>query len=155
MVFIIHGRILLQHIRRWSKTPANGVPPGEDELELESGAWWGEACFFEQGRVRDFNAFAAVESELAVLPAHEYHRVLQLYPQQAALHRALEQGIHSGRLSLDDLAFKPRRKSLLKERGSSMWMQIQGPKFMHRPPAGEAAAPVKLVSPLPGVCTEE
>merc|ERR1712176_510448 len=104
MVFIIHGRILLQHIRRWSKTPANGVPPGEDELELESGAWWGEACFFEQGRVRDFNAFAAVESELAVLPAHEYHRVLQLYPQQAALHRALEQGILSGRLSLDDLA---------------------------------------------------
>ncbi|CAK0846605.1 unnamed protein product [Prorocentrum cordatum] len=75
--------------------------------ELEDGAWFGEACLFAQKVVRTFGAIAVAETELAVLPARGYRRVLQRYPHLLERHGAMHRALRESRLDLADLAWKP------------------------------------------------
>mmetsp|Transcript_179778 Transcript_179778/g.570194 ORF Transcript_179778/g.570194 Transcript_179778/m.570194 type:complete len:185 (-) Transcript_179778:229-783(-) len=44
----------------------------DTEVEISDGAWFGEGCLLEEGRLFIATVFAVVESELALLPAAEY-----------------------------------------------------------------------------------
>lgn len=135
VVFLVHGRLLVHHSDSAPPSPtspnpsrvwrseaegpegrgdaADGSPavgPRTETLELtelEDGAWFGEACLFAQKVVRTFGAIAVAETELAVLPARGYRRVLQRYPLLLERHGAMHRALKERRLDLADLAWKP------------------------------------------------
>jgi len=76
------------------------------EVDIEMGAWFGEACLFNRRHIRTATFVAAAESELAVLPASEYQRIVQRYPRLLQRHRNIERALREGQLSITELAFK-------------------------------------------------
>lgn len=80
----------------------------DKNMELKSGAWFGEACLFDRDRIRTSTVIAMDQCELAVLQADEYQHVIWKYPMVLKRHKEIEQSFASGRLNLDDLAYKPR-----------------------------------------------
>jgi len=101
---------------------------GEEEAEVAAGAWFGEACLFVDGRVRRMTIFSQHDSELALLPASEYHRIVKKYPMLLERHILFQKEIKDGHRSLHDLTYQapheelPRTRrlwSLLFNRGQS------------------------------------
>merc|ERR1719221_19230 len=76
-------------------------------MDIEAGAWFGESSVFDQSRIRTARVLASSESELAVLAAPEYIRIVEKYPLLLGRHRKLQKAVVEGRLSLDGLAYKP------------------------------------------------
>lgn len=76
------------------------------EVELESGAWFGEICLFDQGRTRTSTVIAVQESDLAVLKAAEYLKVVQMYPRLWERHLYIASGLKDGSVKAEDLAFR-------------------------------------------------
>lgn len=112
-----------QQSRAWRSEEADEGPDGRGDAtdggpatdpatetleltELEDGAWFGEACLFAQKVVRTFGAIAVAETELAVLPARGYRRVLQRYPHLLERHGAMHRALRERRLDLADLAWR-------------------------------------------------
>merc|ERR1712061_889058 len=86
--------------------PKSSSTIGLQEYAYEAGAWFGEACLFQQNCIRDFTAFAAMESELAVLALRDYQRVLRKDPPQASGHKNIEREIQTKRLTMTAIAYK-------------------------------------------------
>lgn len=99
VVFVILGRLAMQ------SPPEHGCE-GSREVEIETGAWFGEESLFGEGCVRAGTIVAIVESELAVLRAREYHRIVRKYPRLMEKHRSIESALISGALSLEELAWR-------------------------------------------------
>merc|ERR1712066_1162573 len=78
-----------------------------EEIELETGAWFGEKCLFEEERIRTATGIAAMESELAVLQASEYHRIITKFPPLLEQHRRIQRDIIHKRVTLSDLEYAP------------------------------------------------
>jgi len=81
------------------------------EVTLCPGAWFGEACLVIEEVVRKATVFAHIDSELAVLQAAEYNKIVHNYPSLLLRHGALQKELVSGSLSLADLAYKANQKS--------------------------------------------
>eukprot|EP00930_Biecheleria_cincta_P031661 TRINITY_DN21972_c0_g2_i1.p1 TRINITY_DN21972_c0_g2~~TRINITY_DN21972_c0_g2_i1.p1 ORF type:complete len:871 (-),score=143.44 TRINITY_DN21972_c0_g2_i1:268-2841(-) len=73
---------------------------------LGKGAWFGEQCLFEQAGPRNFTVIADVDSELAVLSAADFLRIIDLHPQLSKQHESLQQGIQERAIDLSDLAYR-------------------------------------------------
>merc|ERR1719468_932059 len=78
-----------------------------DEKELETGAWFGEKCLFEEDRIRTATGVAAIESELAVLNNNDYQRIITKYPQLWETHRKLQSAVCNGELTFYELEYHP------------------------------------------------
>lgn len=83
----------------------------QEEYEIRTGAWFGEACFFDANRIYTATIVALTECELAALSANDYMRIVQKYPRLWERHQAIEKSIASGALSLKDLAYKESPKA--------------------------------------------
>jgi len=135
LVFVVHGRLLARpggasscdlaldctvdevmanrtiagswggSIRSISTTSINTASLSE-MVEIEGGAWFGEGCLFEgPQRVRTATVVAAAESELAVLPAKDYLKVIAKYPRLQERHGKITQAIDEGRLCVEQLRY--------------------------------------------------
>eukprot|EP00928_Gymnodinium_smaydae_P014297 TRINITY_DN15214_c0_g1_i2.p1 TRINITY_DN15214_c0_g1~~TRINITY_DN15214_c0_g1_i2.p1 ORF type:complete len:875 (+),score=132.49 TRINITY_DN15214_c0_g1_i2:82-2706(+) len=78
-----------------------------EETELLPGAWFGESCLFEPDRIRTATGMATMVSELAMLTAVEYHRIITNYPQVSAVHNCILKAVKRGDLNLVGLAYSP------------------------------------------------
>jgi len=118
IVFVVQGRLVVQfglgsngqefdvdelEVRKLA-TSDDCVPPRE--TNLETGAWFGEACLLKCRRIRTATFVAATETELAVLPAREYFRIVQKYPRLLERHQNIEEAMRDGRMNVADLAFR-------------------------------------------------
>eukprot|EP00928_Gymnodinium_smaydae_P059673 TRINITY_DN4307_c0_g1_i5.p1 TRINITY_DN4307_c0_g1~~TRINITY_DN4307_c0_g1_i5.p1 ORF type:complete len:803 (+),score=137.26 TRINITY_DN4307_c0_g1_i5:177-2411(+) len=118
VVFVVEGCIHVRpgsgcNGRDWDVTEASleailanggGVPMSAD---LGTGAWFGEACLFDSRRIRLATFLAVVLSDLAILPASEYFRVLQKYPSLQTRHKCIERSIAERTARISDFAYKP------------------------------------------------
>lgn len=141
LVFVVLGRLLLLNpVDHREGHPGRGYGGGtphkaqagwvsgvDDEQEQEFveqeicvGGWFGEASLFNLQQVRTHTVFARIDSELAALPASSYHDIVSRYPQVQRGHNAIERDIHSGRLSLEDLAYKVPSHDLPRKRPAAV-----------------------------------
>eukprot|EP00913_Durusdinium_trenchii_P005515 g5139.t1 len=86
---------------------------GVKKTYLCKGAWFGE-------RLRDFTVITDVDSELAVLSAVDYMRILKLYPRLHRQHEDLVTAIEKGKIDLADLAYKALKQREDGVRGRSL-----------------------------------
>merc|ERR1712048_1288045 len=96
VVFVIQGRLAVQAATGgflFGERPDVGSDgkevPSSQEEEIEAGAWFGEDCLFEHNCVRSSTIVAVAESELAVLNACEYKRIVQKYPRILEKHQSI------------------------------------------------------------------
>lgn len=99
VVFVILGRLAMQ------SPPEHGCE-GCREVEIETGAWFGEESLFGEGCVRAGTIVAVADSELAVLRSRDYHRIVRKYPRLMEKHRSIESALISGALNLEELAWR-------------------------------------------------
>merc|ERR1712176_896487 len=85
-------------------SPLVGVGP--EDLELETGAWLGEACLLEEDSLHDATVVAVVETELAVLAAREFHRIVQKFPRLMMRHKHLQSAVRDKKVNMAQLAHK-------------------------------------------------
>eukprot|EP00928_Gymnodinium_smaydae_P012842 TRINITY_DN14691_c0_g1_i2.p1 TRINITY_DN14691_c0_g1~~TRINITY_DN14691_c0_g1_i2.p1 ORF type:complete len:869 (+),score=167.41 TRINITY_DN14691_c0_g1_i2:141-2609(+) len=78
---------------------------GPMERTLETGAWFGEGCLLDNGRIYVATVYAVTESELAVLAASEYMKVVANYPRLYRRHQELEAAVTSNKVALDELQY--------------------------------------------------
>jgi len=130
MVFLVNGVLLQLNV------PGEGVGEEEEgseegyedpqadvkETVMRAGTWWGERCLFTNPEPREFTVLADTDSELAVLPAQEYYRICQMYPNLWRKHRALCKHIENGTMNMRDLVYRPPRKSSRR----SSWQYLPG-----------------------------
>mmetsp|Transcript_3604 Transcript_3604/g.9074 ORF Transcript_3604/g.9074 Transcript_3604/m.9074 type:complete len:853 (+) Transcript_3604:70-2628(+) len=76
------------------------------ESIVEAPAWFGEACLFGLNRVFAATFVAAVDSELAILPATEYLRIVQKYPRLLEQQRSLERQVKANEVDLSVLDYR-------------------------------------------------
>lgn len=88
---------------------------GEKEMQIETGAWFGEACLFMQGVVSSSTIVAACDAELATLAECDYTRIIQKYPRLLAKHHKISKAIRKGTFMLEDLAYNPLDHENLRE----------------------------------------
>jgi len=116
VVFIVMGRLVVFTKQQLQSGHASSGVSGEiedvHEEELSAGAWFGEACLFTDGVVRSTTVFAQDESELAVLKALDFHRIVKQYPVLAQRHSSILSQIQSGKLSLGDLMYHPLKEEM-------------------------------------------
>eukprot|EP00927_Polykrikos_kofoidii_P001427 TRINITY_DN10537_c0_g1_i11.p1 TRINITY_DN10537_c0_g1~~TRINITY_DN10537_c0_g1_i11.p1 ORF type:complete len:935 (-),score=175.34 TRINITY_DN10537_c0_g1_i11:75-2879(-) len=86
-------------------------PQEERIITVEAGGWFGEGCLFNPSSVHAATVTAAAETELAVLPAVEYHRIVKRYPRLQERHEALEKALLEKQVSVSQLAFRAKRPS--------------------------------------------
>eukprot|EP00928_Gymnodinium_smaydae_P044433 TRINITY_DN2963_c1_g2_i1.p1 TRINITY_DN2963_c1_g2~~TRINITY_DN2963_c1_g2_i1.p1 ORF type:complete len:789 (-),score=134.59 TRINITY_DN2963_c1_g2_i1:335-2701(-) len=87
VVFIVNGRVAMF--------------PGADsafanEWELSAGSWFGENALFEKNSTRNITAIAVLESELAVLSAVDYARIVARHPRVATRNEQIASALSSG-----------------------------------------------------------
>jgi len=128
LVFVIQGRILMQcvdgiegfdeqvdaHKQDVSTCGSHMI----EERELAPGAWFGEKCLFKGEHVRIATGIAAMESELAVLHASDYHRIIQKYPPVLMQHNKLQAAIGANKVNFSHLAYKRKSAQNLGGRGT-------------------------------------
>jgi len=73
------------------------------ERELAGGAWFGESCLVDTGRIYVSSVFALTDSELAVLTATDYKRVVSKYPRLMRRHRDIVQAVRTGIITVEEL----------------------------------------------------
>merc|ERR1740130_1338442 len=76
-----------------------------EDIDLNTGAWFGEASLFEADRTCDFSVVAVSESELAVLGAEHYHQIVKKYPRVLARQRNISTSLGTGKLNIDMFAY--------------------------------------------------
>lgn len=101
VVFVMHGRLLM----------SGDETSFEMDVEIRSGGWFGEGCLFNQELEQKSTVVAIAETEMAVLSASEYIRIIQKYPRILAQHRSIEKGLLDGSVTLQDLRYVPPRTS--------------------------------------------
>uniref|UniRef100_A0A7S1ANV2 Cyclic nucleotide-binding domain-containing protein n=1 Tax=Noctiluca scintillans TaxID=2966 RepID=A0A7S1ANV2_NOCSC len=106
VVFVMHGRLLMS----WSEETGDEASFDMD-VEIRSGGWFGEGCLFNQELEQKSTVVAIAETEMAVLSASEYIRIIQKYPRILAQHRRIEKGLLDGSVTLQDLRYVPPRTS--------------------------------------------
>merc|ERR1712113_1310223 len=85
----------------------------------ESGAWFAEACLFQDNYEHTATVVAGAESELAVLPAKEYHRIVQKFPRLLNRHQVLQDAVKNEKVNIAQLAYKvDRHRVSMNHRGS-------------------------------------
>jgi len=89
-----------------ARVPHDEIIP-ENQIEIETGAWFGEACLFEEGRLRTSTVVAATESDLAVLARQAFFDIIGQYPRVQQRYEFLQRAIEDGKVSLEDLRYKP------------------------------------------------
>jgi CRP-like cAMP-binding protein len=82
-------------------------PDLTDEVTIGMGAWFGESCLFDLEHIRAATIIAVSESELAVLTAANYMKVIEKYPRLLERHKDIQERIHDGTLDIRKLAYKP------------------------------------------------
>jgi len=75
---------------------------------LGTGAWFGEACLFDEYRIRTATILARAESDLAILKREDFFLIIQRYPRLMERHNKLQTAIGQGKLSLEELAHPGR-----------------------------------------------
>jgi hypothetical protein len=98
IVFVIRGKLIIM---------GTNVPLGADlqDVDIHPGAWFGEIALFESDRTYDFSVVSIMESELAVLDAGCYHRIVNKYPRICARHRHILSSLSTEQISLDMFAY--------------------------------------------------
>lgn len=112
LVFVIEGSLM--KIRSGFGLMSIEDSDDEDEDSVDGmkktpfckGAWFGERCLFQDDSLRDFTVITDVDSELAVLSAVDYMRILKLYPRLHRQHEDLVTALEKGKMDLADLAYK-------------------------------------------------
>jgi len=115
LVFVIEGSLM--KIRNGFGLMNMDDSDDEDEDSADGmrkspmckGAWFGERCLFQDDSLRDFTVITDVDSELAVLSAVDYMRILKLYPRLHRQHEDLVTAIEKGKMDLADLAYKAQK----------------------------------------------
>merc|ERR1719183_2227280 len=82
------------------------MPSNKMEEELNSGAWFGEACLFVEHCIREFTVFAVSDSELAVFASRDYHRLIMSHPDVLSHHRIVKKAVEDNKVDLAGLAFR-------------------------------------------------
>lgn len=100
LVFVMQGRLAMQ------LPPSEDTSEGNHEVEIETGAWFGEESLFGQGCVRPGMVVAILDSELAVLKSREYNRVVRKFPKLLEKHLSIQAALKSGELSKEMLAWQ-------------------------------------------------
>lgn len=140
VVFIIHGRLAVQISRSQAMGSMKCMSPDMElentsspEVEIETGAWFGEACLFDSECIRNATIVAIVESELAVLPASSYLQIVQKYPRLLEKHQKIQEALAAGKASMDMLAYKlqiapqPKaKKKSIRKRGVEVCPEFSG-----------------------------
>jgi len=87
---------------------AQNFDPNSIEVELNAGAWFGEACLLcDEERICAATVMSVFQSELAVLKQKEYHRIVGRFPQLLKQHQSVKQSLRDGTCTLSDFAYKP------------------------------------------------
>lgn len=110
LIFLVQGRLMVQRAG-----DADGI-----EMEVETGAWFAEACLFDEGFEHTATVVAGADSELAVLPAKEYHRIVQKFPRLLNRHTVLQQAVKNEKVSISQLAYKADRPHRVSVRRTSI-----------------------------------
>lgn len=108
IVFVIRGKLMMMgHAEdpgvRLSQISTQSAE--EDDVDVLTGAWFGEASLFASDHACQFSVVAVIESELAVLEAAHYHHIVGKYPRVLARHREILKGLKSRTLNLDMFAY--------------------------------------------------
>ncbi|CAK9092864.1 Potassium voltage-gated channel subfamily H member 1 (Ether-a-go-go potassium channel 1) (EAG channel 1) (EAG1) (r-eag) (Voltage-gated potassium channel subunit Kv10.1) [Durusdinium trenchii] len=124
LVFVIEGSLM--KIRESygimeSDSDEEESVDGVKKTYLCKGAWFGERCLFQDDSLRDFTVITDVDSELAVLSAVDYMRILKLYPRLHRQHEDLVTAIEKGKIDLADLAYKALKQ---REDGVRGWTRM-------------------------------
>lgn len=75
---------------------------------IDTGAWFGETCLFDEHRIRTATIVARKESDLAVLNREDFFMIIARYPRLMERHNKIQHAIASGRLSVKELAYPGR-----------------------------------------------
>eukprot|EP00929_Paragymnodinium_shiwhaense_P012184 TRINITY_DN11892_c0_g1_i1.p1 TRINITY_DN11892_c0_g1~~TRINITY_DN11892_c0_g1_i1.p1 ORF type:complete len:1137 (+),score=267.23 TRINITY_DN11892_c0_g1_i1:143-3553(+) len=140
LVFVLQGRLLVQLTsrseRKWLQCGSVFSECQQQDLglleqvEIESRAWFGEACLFDEGLIRAETAIALGSVELAVLDMAEYHRIVKKYPRVLERHEFIKEALTDGRLSLSELAYKVNNTQLERHNSGlkmlSAWKDLFG-----------------------------
>ena len=113
LIFVIHGQLVMHGEELGHEVNddslqvmnVNTIKVVDEETELGAGAWCGEACLFFDRHMCTATVHAVLESELAVLAARDYHKVLQKFPALLERHNRLNEALRSEELSLKSLAY--------------------------------------------------
>jgi len=117
--------------------PAPQVAEPYKEYEVETGAWFGEASLFDEGCVHTATVAAAVESELAILPAREYRRIAEKFPRLQQRHTSIERAIRNKEVNISTLSYKAERPSESPGSKSQMSFSRRIPWLMRRVQASQ------------------
>eukprot|EP00928_Gymnodinium_smaydae_P027723 TRINITY_DN21342_c0_g1_i1.p1 TRINITY_DN21342_c0_g1~~TRINITY_DN21342_c0_g1_i1.p1 ORF type:complete len:813 (-),score=158.40 TRINITY_DN21342_c0_g1_i1:283-2721(-) len=88
--------------------PQPTLPPRE--ATLLSGDWFGEASLLERRHVRTATFVAIVETELAVLPASAYLKIVERYPRLLDRLKKLERAVSDGAVEVLELSCVANRR---------------------------------------------
>lgn len=151
LVFVVQGRVIIQvygsdgfdTLGNQALDVAQLCVVDEEESdhlmaeeELIPGAWFGEKCLFDEARIRTCVGVAAMESELAVLRAEDYHRILSTYPNLRRQHEVIAQRLRMKELTFDRLEYKRPvlRPALRKGRswGNIGWISTDSERLFTR-----------------------
>lgn len=134
LVFVLQGRLAVQFTPciavtasgRASSSSQHEAPLAR-EFELDAGAWFGEACLFEERSICNATFVAMTEVELSVMPACDYRRIVQKYPRLLERHQNIEQAIRGGQIGKDELAYHPPRPNLTRSTAAPGISRFFGP----------------------------
>lgn len=107
LVFVVQGCLMKFTAAEDEDEDSDMDSAAVTEVLLGKGAWFGEQCLFQQFRPRNFTVIADVDSELAVLGANEFQRIIDLHPQLSKQHESLQRAIREHAINLLDLAYRP------------------------------------------------
>uniref|UniRef100_A0A7S1QWL5 Cyclic nucleotide-binding domain-containing protein n=1 Tax=Alexandrium catenella TaxID=2925 RepID=A0A7S1QWL5_ALECA len=79
--------------------------PNSNSRVIDAGAWFGEACLFDDTRIRTATIVAREENDLAVLSREDFFAIIARYPRLSERHSKLQNAIDRGRVSIDELAY--------------------------------------------------
>merc|ERR1719433_2683575 len=114
MIFLIQGRLLVMKRQTSifavsnSDSVTSSISNEDDdkpEYEVETGAWFGEACLFNDDCVHDMTVAAIMDSELAILPGIEYRRIAEKFPRLQQRHASIQRAFKNHQASISQLAY--------------------------------------------------
>lgn len=120
VVFVIQGRLLMSTYT--GSSSGIGLDDNSDEdSEIGTGAWFGEACLFQE-TIQTASIIAIVETELAVLCAKDYCRIIENYPRLLKQHQLIQQALQDGSMSLTELQHTAPQH--VENRRNLPWIQV-------------------------------
>eukprot|EP00404_Azadinium_spinosum_P012651 CAMPEP_0180526666 /NCGR_PEP_ID=MMETSP1036_2-20121128/59814_1 /TAXON_ID=632150 /ORGANISM="Azadinium spinosum, Strain 3D9" /LENGTH=330 /DNA_ID=CAMNT_0022540029 /DNA_START=26 /DNA_END=1015 /DNA_ORIENTATION=+ len=83
---------------------------GQRTISIETGGWLGEACLFDIEHVRAMTVFATMDTELAVLHAQNFMKILKTFPTLKKRWQELVKSMKEGDIGLDEFAGHSRAR---------------------------------------------